>query len=101
MKHSELLKLLSTYKESIDRAYREGSLEQVSPELVESTLFVKINQRYKLNKNYLNFADSLLQRIDYTVIFGNSYSTNHQGSGGLSVRSPENSLTKDDGYYQS
>ncbi|DAB29078.1 MAG TPA: hypothetical protein CFH84_11470 [Sulfurimonas sp. UBA12504] len=71
MKHSELLKLLHTHKESIDRAYREGSLEHVSGELVESTLFVKINQRYKLNKNYLNFVDSLLQRVDYTVIFGN------------------------------
>lgn len=71
MKHSELLKLLYTHKESIDRAYREGSIEHVSAELVELTLFFKINQRYKLNKNYLNFVDSLLQRVDYTIIFGN------------------------------
>ncbi|MBN2896923.1 MAG: hypothetical protein JXK05_13645, partial [Campylobacterales bacterium] len=71
MRHSELLKLLYAHKESIDRAYREGSLEHVSSELIESTLFVKINQRYKLNKNYINFADSVLQRVDYSIIFGN------------------------------
>ena len=33
-------------------------------------MFVKINDRYKLNKNYLNFVDSVLQRIDYSIIFG-------------------------------
>jgi len=31
---------------------------------------VKINERYKLNKNYLNFVDSVLQRVDYSIIFG-------------------------------
>lgn len=71
MKHNELLKLLYTHKESIDRAYREGFLENVSQELIESTLFVKINEKYKLNKNYINFADSILQRVDYSIIFGN------------------------------
>lgn len=94
MKHSELLKLLATHKESIDRAYREGSLEQVSPELVESTLFVKINQRYKLNKNYLNFADSLLQRIDYTVIFGN-YENEYKEL----IKAKKRYLESRDGYY--
>jgi hypothetical protein len=94
MKHSELLKLLATHKESIDIAYREGSLEHVSAELVESTLFVKINQRYKLNKNYINFADSLLQRVDYTIIFGN-YENEYKEL----VKAKKRYVESKDGYY--
>ncbi|MBE0514026.1 hypothetical protein [Sulfurimonas sp.] len=70
MKHIELLKLLHENRELIDRAYRQEFLQNVEPELVDSTLFVKISDRYKLNKNYLNFVDSVLQRIDYSIIFG-------------------------------
>lgn len=70
MKHIELLKLLHDNRDSIDRAYRHDYVLNVSQELLDSTLFVKINERYKLNKNYLNFVDSVLQRIDYSIIFG-------------------------------
>ena len=70
MKHSELLKLVHDNRELIDRAYRQEHTQNVPEELVESTLFLKVGDRYKLNKNYLNFVDSVLQRIDYSVIFG-------------------------------
>lgn len=70
MKHIDLLKLINDNKELIDRAYREGYVENTSEELTDSTLFLKINESYKLNKNYLNFVDSVLQRVDYSIIFG-------------------------------
>lgn len=70
MKHIDLLKLLDKNAELIDRAFRGESIHNVDEELLESTLFIKINERYKLNKNYLNFADSILQRVDYSIIFG-------------------------------
>ncbi len=70
MKHSELLKLVYKYADVIDRAYREESVQNVEQELLDATLFIKINDRYKLNKNYLNFVDSVLQRVDYSIIFG-------------------------------
>ncbi len=70
MKHIELLKLVHENAELIDRAYRQEFIQNVEPELVDCTLFVKINERYKLNKNYLNFVDSVLQRVDYSIIFG-------------------------------
>lgn len=70
MKHIELLKLVHENRELIDRAYRQEFIQNIEPELVDSTLFVKINERYKLNKNYLNFVDSVLQRVDYSIIFG-------------------------------
>ena len=70
MKHIDLLKLVNDNKELIDRAYRENYVENAGEELTHSTLFVKINENYKLNKNYLNFVDSVLQRVDYSIIFG-------------------------------
>ena len=70
MKHIDLLKLLDRNAEIIDRAYRGESIQSVEAELLDATLFLKINKRYKLNKNYFNFADSILQRVDYSIIFG-------------------------------
>lgn len=70
MKHLELLKLVNDNKDVIDKAYREGRIDSVKQELSDSTLFVKISGQYKLNKNYLNFVDSVLQRVDYSIIFG-------------------------------
>ena len=70
MKHSELLKLIHDNREFIDRVYKQNYIQNVPQELIDSTLFVKIHDKYKLNKNYLNFVDSVLQRIDYSIIFG-------------------------------
>ena len=57
-------------KDIIDKTYRDGRIESVNETLIDSTLFVKISGHYKLNKNYLNFVDSVLQRVDYSIIFG-------------------------------
>ena len=70
MKHIDLIKLIHSHRDIIDRAYRQGWAQNVDAELEEATLFVKINDKYKLNKNYLNFVDSVLQRVDYSIIFG-------------------------------
>ena len=70
MKHIDLVKLVYENRELIDKAYKQDVVENVSEELVESTLFVKISGSYKLNKNYLNFVNSVLQRVDYSIIFG-------------------------------
>jgi len=70
LKHLELVNLVNDNKDLIDRAYREGRVQNVDEVLADSTLFVKISGSYKLNKNYLNFVDSVLQRVDYSIIFG-------------------------------
>ncbi|MFK5938304.1 MAG: hypothetical protein QM497_07905 [Sulfurimonas sp.] len=70
MKHLDLIKLVSKNADIIDRAYRHEHIQNIEEELIDSTLFIKINNRYKLNKNYLNFVDSVLQRVDYSIIFG-------------------------------
>lgn len=70
MKHIDLIKIVHSNREIIDKGYKQGYVENVSQELLDSTLFVKMSSKYKLNKNYLNFADSVLQRVDYSIIFG-------------------------------
>jgi hypothetical protein len=70
MKHIDLIKLIYEHKETIDQAYRNEAVHKVDERLLDSTLFVKIGNTYTLNKNYTNFADAILQRIDYNIIFG-------------------------------
>lgn len=70
MKHIDLIKLIYEHKDIIDRAYRGDTIHKVDGRLVDSTLFRKIGEHYTLNNNYTHFADSVLQRIDYTIIFG-------------------------------
>jgi len=70
MKHSDLLKLLHDHRETIDQAYRGEKVHNVDARLLEATLFQKIGENYALNNTYTHFADSVLQRIDYTIIFG-------------------------------
>lgn len=70
MKHIDLIKLVYENREVIDKAYKEEYVYNIDENLASSTLFIKIGDRYKLNKNYINFADSILQRVDYNIIFG-------------------------------
>lgn len=71
MKHIDVINTLNKNAQLIDKAYKEEGIDEISSELLESTIFIKIHDRYKLNKNYINFVDSVLLRIDYTIIFGN------------------------------
>ena len=70
MKHIELIKLIYDNRDILDSAYKKEQINSVSSELVDINLFIKINDSYKLNQNYLNFVDSLLSRVDYSIIFG-------------------------------
>lgn len=70
MKHIDLIKLMYDYREIIDKAYKDGYVESVDERLASSALFIKVGDKYKLNKNYINFTDSILQRVDYNIIFG-------------------------------
>ncbi len=70
MKHIDLIKLINENKELLDRAYKQDIITNVDEALLDINLFIKIHDNYKLNQHYLNFVDSLLNRIDYTIIFG-------------------------------
>ena len=69
MKHINLIELICKNRELIDKAYKE-EIFTIDRELEESTLFIRIGSSYRLNRNYIHFVDSILQRVDYNIIFG-------------------------------
>ena len=48
MKHLDLIKLVSKNAELIDRAYRQENIQNIDEELIDSTLFIKINKGGKI-----------------------------------------------------
>ncbi len=94
MKHIELIKLIYENRDILDSAYRQEHIASVKSELLDINLFIKINDSYKLNQNYLNFVDSLLSRVDYSIIFGD-YEKEYKELVKLKKRYSENG----DDYY--
>ena len=70
MTHIELLNLLTKNKDIIDQAYRDGYIDSVSDELFDSTLFTKSSKGYELNRSYISFVNTILDRVDYSIVFG-------------------------------
>ncbi len=77
MTHIELIEQLYRYRDIIDRGYKEGELDSVPKPLQESTLFIKVGSKYRLNRSYISFVNFALDRVDYTVIFGD-YEEEHR-----------------------
>jgi len=69
MTHLELVQLLYKHKDSVNEAYINKSVDLVSEELVDSTLFLKVANSYRLNANYITFVNSILDRVDYGMVF--------------------------------
>jgi hypothetical protein len=70
MTHLELIAQLWQHRELLDRAYRQESVDTVPEALEESTLFLRTGSEYRLNQSYLTFVNAVLERVDYTVVFG-------------------------------
>ncbi len=77
MTHQELVELLYKNKQQIHQGYVQGSLEYADKALVDATVFVEVGQNYVLNKNYITFVNSVLDRVDYSIVFGD-YQKEHQ-----------------------
>ncbi len=71
MKHIELIELIYKNRDVIDSVYRGEKIFTINRVLEDTTLFIKFGEEYKLNRNYINFINSILQRVDYDIIFGN------------------------------
>lgn len=69
MTHLQLIELIYKFKDTLKRAYTDKSLQNAPQELVDSTIFIKLSNRFILNKNYIKFVDSVLDRVDYSLIF--------------------------------
>jgi len=71
MRHIELIELIYKNREIIDRAYRGDKIFSLNRSIEDLTLFIKVGDEYRLNRNYINFVNSILQRVDYDIIFSN------------------------------
>ncbi len=69
MQHIDLLNLLCKYKDLINQAYLQGSVQVANEELIQAGLFLKTSKGYRLNKSYIDFTNLLLQRVDYSIVF--------------------------------
>jgi hypothetical protein len=61
--------MLHRYKDEIHQAYRHEEAPHGSDELIKSTLFIKVADEYQLNQTYITFVNSILDRVDYGVVF--------------------------------
>lgn len=70
MTHIKLLEIISKYKETINRAYLEDEIFDLPSELIHCGIFRKIGKEYKLADTYIQFANTMLKRVDIDVTFG-------------------------------
>ena len=69
MTHLQLIEMLYRHRDEIHQAYMHKGTLSGSDELIKSTLFIKVADEYQLNQTYITFVDSILDRVDYGVVF--------------------------------
>lgn len=67
--HKKLINLIYNNLDVIDRAYNGENIVDIESKLIQSRLFIKIDGIYKLNSAYVSFMDTMLGRIDASIIF--------------------------------
>lgn len=71
MKHLDLISLLYKYRDVIDRAYNGEFIEDLPSELVkEMPIFQQVAKKYELSDSYIQFANTMLKRVDANYRFG-------------------------------
>lgn len=71
MTHIKLLETICKYKQVINSAYIEGEITSIPSELIQCGVFRKIGREYKLADTYIQFANTMLKKVDIDVTFGN------------------------------
>lgn len=71
LKHLELIQLLYKYRNEIDKAYNGETLDDLPSELVkEVPIFQQVAKKYELSDSYMQFANTMLKRVDANYRFG-------------------------------
>ena len=71
MKHSDLITLIYKHRDLIDRAFNGELIEDIPKELLkEIPIFQEVAKRYELNDSYIQFANTMLKRVDANYRFG-------------------------------
>jgi len=71
LKHSELILLIYKHRSLIERAYSGELIEDLPNELVKDIpIFQKVAKKYELSDSYMQFANTMLKRVDANYRFG-------------------------------
>ena len=72
MKHIELIELLYKHRHIIDEAFQGNVLSQHPPSQLidEVAIFQKVAKEYELSSSYIEFANTMLKRVDANYTFG-------------------------------
>ncbi|NUW27244.1 hypothetical protein HUX57_11310 [Arcobacter butzleri] len=71
MKHKELILLLYKHRDLINRAYNGEEIENIPSELTKDIpIFQRVAKVYELSDIYMQFANTMLKRVDANYRFG-------------------------------
>lgn len=71
MRHIELIELIYKHRHLIDEAFKGEKVQDLPSELIEdAAMFQKVAKQYELNDSYVQFANTMLKRVDANYTFG-------------------------------
>ena len=71
MKHSDLIVILYKHRDLINRAFSGEYINDVPRELLRDIpIFQEVAKKYELNDSYIEFANTMLRRVDANYRFG-------------------------------
>lgn len=71
MKHIELIELLYKHRKLIDESFKGDKVSDIPIELIdEISVFQRVAKRYELSDSYVQFANTMLKRVDANYRFG-------------------------------
>jgi len=71
MKHIDLIKTLYANRHLIDSAFNGEDIENLPSELIDDIgVFQKVAKKYELSDMYVQFANTMLKRVDANYTFG-------------------------------
>jgi len=71
MTHIELIEFIHKHRDTLDDIYK-GKKNRANKDLEASRLITKVGENIELSESYRTFVDTMLNRIEYAVIF-NTY----------------------------
>ena len=71
MTHVELIEFIYKHRDTLDEIYK-GKKSRANDALENSRLITKVGEKIELSESYRTFVDTMLNRIEYAVVF-NSY----------------------------
>ena len=71
MRHMELIELIYKHRDLINKAFSGEPIQEIPRELINDVaIFQKVAKQYELSDSYVQFANTMLKRVDANYTFG-------------------------------